>query len=254
MINATYFTYDGVFSGNYGLQIADFDESAVQEADVVSLTLNLQKTPGALRFYHSEIECETPPVCEFSVICENEIYAAERREIMSWLIGRNGFKDLTFIGGDNDGYVYRCVFTSVRTISVHGRCHGFRLTAQFDSPYARGVATTVTVGAGTHTVTINNKSDIADGYTYPIVSFDGASVDIVNTTDDASRHFTFAGMAGTTTVDNEIKYISNDAGLMPLSGFTSKKWLRLRKGNNTLTIVSAGSVTITCPHYALIGC
>lgn len=253
MINATYFTYDGISSGKYGLQIADFDENAVQETDAISLTLNALKAPGALRFYHSKPACDSPPTCEFSIICENEIYAAERREIMAWLLGRHEFKELAFTGGDNDGYVYRCVFTAVRTISVHGRCHGFRLTAQFDSLYARGTATTVTVGSGTHTVTINNKSDILDSYTYPTVAFDGASVDIVNKTDDTSRHFTFAGMAGTTVVDNETKYISNSAGLMPLSGFTSKKWLRLRKGSNTLTITSTGNVTITCPHYALIG-
>lgn len=253
MFNATYFTYDGIFSGSYGLQIADFDDNAVKEGEALTLTLALQKASGALRFSHSGIECDTPPTCEFAVIRDSEFSAADRKEIMAWLVGRNDFKELTFTGGDSDGYTYRCVFTSVSTISVHGRCYGFRLTAQFDSPYARGIATSVTVGSGTHTISLVNNSGIMDDYVYPMVEFTGASVDIVNTTDDSSRHFTFSGMSGTTTVDNETRHIQNSAGSMPLSGFTSKKWLRLRRGTNVLKITSAGTVKITCPNYAIIG-
>jgi phage-related protein len=129
------------------------------------------------------------------------------------------------------------------------------LSAEFDTPYARGIPTTVSVGAGVHTITLFNKSDIIDGYTYPIVTFTGGSVDIVNTTDDSQRHFTFSGLAPSeiVKVDNEVKYISSNIGGEKLSSFTSKNWLRLRQGANVLTITATGDVTITCPHYAMIG-
>lgn len=255
MFSAKYFIFDGQMSANYGLQIVDFDDNVVKEFDAFSPTLSLQKVPGLLRFFHGGVEYDSAPTCEFSVLSETEIPAVLRSEILSWLVGRNSFKEIQFVEGDADEYVYRCVFTSVKTIRVNERCHGFRLTAQFDTPYARGIPTRVTVEAGTHNVTINNQSDIIDAYTYPIITFSGGSVDVVNTTDDPQRHFTFSGLsdAEIVTVDNEVRYISSSAGGEKLSNFTSKNWLRLRKGVNVLTIVASGTVTITCPHYAMIG-
>ncbi len=255
MFNATYFNYAGQSSETYGLQIVDFDDSAVRETEAFSPALSLIKASGAVRFIHGGIDYDSAPTCEFSVVSENEFTAAQRSTIMSWLTGRRDFKPLYFIGGDNAGYTYYCVFTSVTTIFVNGFCRGFRLTAQFDSPYARGQASVATTTSGTHTISITNNSDIADDYTYPIVEFVGDSIDIVNITDDSTRHFTFSGLNANeeVLVDNEMKYISSSVGGEKLSKFTSKKWLRLRKGANSLTIVSKGNVTITCPHYVMIG-
>lgn len=255
MFNATYFRYDGQWSGTYGLQIVDFDDNAVKETDAFSPTLSLQKAPGSLRFYHSGVEYDSAPTCEFSVLSEQELTGVTRSKIMSWLVGRNQFKALTFDSDDNVGFTYWCVFTSIKTIWVNGRCHGFRLTAQFDSPFARGKATTVSVGAGTHQVVLQNNSDLVDRYTYPVVEFTGGSIDIVNLTDDAYRHFTFSGLSSTevVTVDNEARYIASTIGGQKLSNFTSKNWLRLRPGKNTLQITANGQVNISCPYYAMIG-
>ena len=255
MFNATYFRYDGQWSGTYGLQIVDFDDNAVKETDAFSPTLSLQKAPGSLRFYHSGVEYDSAPTCEFSVLSEQELTGVTRSKIMSWLVGRNQFKALTFDSDDNVGFTYWCVFTSIKTIWVNGRCHGFRLTAQFDSPFARGQATSVSVEAGTHQVVLRNNSDLADRYTYPVVEFTGGSIDIVNLTDDAYRHFTFSGLSSTevVTVDNEARYITSTMGGQKLSNFTSKNWLRLRPGNNTLQITAKGQVNISCPYYAMIG-
>ena len=255
MFNATYFQYDGQWSGTYGLQIADFDDSAIRETDAFSPTLSLQKVPGSLRFFHGGVEYDSAPTCEFSVLSANELTGASRSAILSWLIGRKQFKPMQFNDGDNINFTYYCVFTSARTIWVNGRCHGFRLTAQFDSPFARGIPTITTVESGTHNISIFNKSDIVDDYTYPIVKFTGGAIDIVNTTDDSQRHFTFSNLTPTEviTVDNEARYISSTIGGEKLSNFTSKNWLRLRHGQNDLTIIASGEVTITCPYYAMIG-
>lgn len=255
MFNATYFQYDGQSSAAYGLQIVDFDDGAVKETDAFSPTLSLQKVPGAVRFFHGGIEYDSAPTCEFSVVSEQELTSDLRREVLSWLVGRKQFKALQFIGGDNSDFTYYCVFTSAKTIWVNGRCHGLRLSAQFDSPFARGAATSITVAPGAHTIQLENKSDIKDGYVYPIVQFTGTYVDIVNATDDSQRHFVFSELAPSEViiVDNELRHISSSIGGEKLSKFTSKNWLRLRHGVNELKIKSAGSVTITCPHYVMIG-
>lgn len=253
MFNATYFTYDDISSKDYGLRIADFDDSNVRETEAFSPTLSLLKAPGQVRFFYGKVEYDSAPTCEFSVVTEEALPGAARSVIMSWLVGRNQFRPLRFLDGDNAEFEYYCIFTGVKTIWVNGRCHGFRLTAQFDSQFARGPETKIEVGAGTHIVELYNRSDV-DSYVYPMVSFLGGSVDIVNLTDDASRHFTFEGVDPNTTVtvDNELRHISGGGGAL-LENFTSKNWLRLRRYKNRLQITAQGPVVITCPYYAMVG-
>ena len=261
MFNATYFTYDGVFSGTYGLIIADFDDNAVVETAAFSPVLNTTKTRSANKFLHNGITYEELPQHQFSIISECEIPTFTRREILAWLTGRNEFKKLTIHQIDLEDYYYNCVFTDISIIYVNGHCHGFRVTANFDSPFAYGQPTVIEISeAGTYTRSIVNKSDVVNGYVYPLVEFTGGYIDIVNTTDNDQRHFTFEGLSPTevVTVDNEMKHISSKIGSSPIAGeklsnFTSKKWLRLRPGENTLTIVAAGAVKIICPQYAMIG-
>ena len=255
MFSATYFQYNGVSSEDYGLRIADFNQGNIIESDAVTIKTSLLKAPGSVRFFNGGIEYDSAPTCEFSVLSESEILAELRTSILSWLVGKNTFKPLIFQGGDNTSFTYYCIFTSAKTIWVNGRCYGFRLTAQFDSPYARGNPTSVTVPAGTNTVVLCNRSDIIGSYVYPTVTFTGQSLDIVNRTDDVGRHFKFDGLssAETVIVDNELRVIKSNIAGEKLSNFTSKKWLRLRPGDNTLQITSQGAVTITCPYYAMIG-
>lgn len=258
MVNSTYFTYDGVFSGRYGLQIAEFGgivAEPLEENEAFSPSLSVLKVPSLLRFYHGGLEYDSAPTCEFTVVSESVIPPELRSDILSWLIGRKAFKPLKFHNDDWEDFVYYCVFTSSSTIYVNGECHGFRLTASFDSPFARGTPTVATTTSGTHTITIENKSDIRDGYTYPTVQFTGASCSIINTTDSNSRAFTFSGLSAgeTLTVDCETHIITSTLGGEKLSNFTSKNWLRLKPGINSLSVTSSGSVTIACPWYVMIG-
>lgn len=266
MVNATTFSYDGVESTNFniGLMIADFDDNSVTETEAFSPSLSTLKVPQLLRFYHAGCEYDSLPTFQFSVIAKREIPAELRSAILSWLVGRNEFKPLQFHQRDMEGYIYYCVFTGSSLIYVNGACHGFRLTATFDSPFARRKRTYPTstngkiyygennpIPAGTTNVLLKNLSDVKDNYVYPTVKFKG-NISIVNTTDDLSRAFTFAGISSSDTVevDNETKVITGAS----LGSFVSKNWLRLRQGDNLLTVISSGGgVVISCPNYAMIG-
>lgn len=289
MFNATYFTYDGVFSGVFGLVLADFNTNAVVETSAFSPTLNTTKPASINRFFHNGIRYEAPPQHQFSVVSEKEIQEPIRREILSWLVGRNEFKKLQIHQVDLEEYYYLCVFSNVDIIYVNGRCHGFRLTANFDSPFAHGRETSKTLAgnSGISTMTINNKSDLLDEYVYPTIQFSATSVStgdtqatawaesqdslatfngnnktplsnydicIVNKTDDVNRRFIFAGLlpGEIITVNNELRCISSSVSGEKLKHF-NKNWLRLRRGYNELEIEINGDVTITCPHYAMIG-
>ena len=264
MFNATHFTYDGVFSGIYGLLIADFDDNAVVETAAFSPSLNTNKPTLLKRFFHNGIIYDDVPQHQFSIISQNPIGDVLRREIISWLVGRDSFKILKIHQPDLEQYTYKCVFTDLEIIYVRGACHGFRLTANFDSPYQRGEPTKVKV-VGTwvaQTIKIHNKSDVKDDYIYPQITFratsamsDGYDISILNNTDDTARYFRFSGLYAneTVTVDNELRHIESDRAGEKLSNFVDKNWLRLRPGINTLTIAINGTVTITCPTYAMMG-
>ena len=257
-LSASYFTYDGVPSSAFGLQIASFTgltPESVEEKETYAPTLTALKVPSLPRFYHGGIEYDDAPQYQFTVVSQVELTPADRSSVLSWLIGRGSFKPLVFYGSGIGDITYYGVFTGVSTVFVNGRCHGFNLTVTFDSPYARKEPTVVTTTSGTHTITINNNSDIVDGYVYPAVDFTGSEISIVNVTDDANRAFVFSGLEATEQmhVDCETKIITSNLSGEKLSKFTSKNWLRLRKGENTLVVVSQGDVTITCPCYVMVG-
>ena len=138
MFSATYFTYDGTHSSVFGLQMLDFNDESVTETTAFSPVLTLNKTKASKRFFFGGIYYDQAPQHTFSVISATEVDDAKRRKILSWLVGRNSFKKLVIHQADLENYWYNCIFTNVDIIYIQGVCHGFRLTATFDSPYQYG--------------------------------------------------------------------------------------------------------------------
>lgn len=259
MFNATDFTYDGVYSGTYGLKIASFNSDTVEDTAVFAPTFNITKSARSRRFLHNGITYEEAPEYTFSIISETPISDLQRREILTWLVARNDFKKLQIHQTEFEGYYYKCVFSTVDMIYVCGRCHGFTVTAKFDSIFAYGRPKVINVnGDGSmQTFKIINSSDIPDDYVYPIVSFtmsESGNVTILNTSEVVQAAFQFTGLSNTEqiTVDNELKIIESTKGGDRLSHF-NKNWLRLQHGVNILQITLKGTMTITVPTYAMIG-
>lgn len=268
MFNASYFTYDGVYSGDYGLQIASFDSQNVETTNVFAPTFKTMKSSRGKSFLHAGIKYEAAPTFDFQIISQNEIKEAQRREVLTWLVGRDSFKALRIHQDDLQDYSYRCVFSSVNIVYVNGRCHGFQVTATFDSWLCRGrdtVATASSSGDGYIEVSLMNRSDIIDDYVYPSIELTDVNsfgeeddteqfCSIVNLTDDASRETKFINLSSheSLTLDGETRMIINSNGLGRLSCF-NKKWLRLKKGKNKLQIRINGTIKIKCPTYVMIG-
>jgi len=272
MLNATTFTYDGVFSGRYGMLIAAVNTENIQETAPFIPTIRTAKSPKQRRFSFAGIEYEEMPRFQFSFMCEDPMPDLVRRELLTWLVGRNGFKKLHIHQPDYDNYFYNCIFEETRIIYINGYCHGFVLTATFDSPYCYGRPRKVCVkGDGTEykEVTLINESDIIDNYTFPFVRFkaiepmdDDMLVSIVNPTDtnDPHRAFEFIGTTEHSEVtpseeikvDNELKIITSSVPGNRLSNF-NRNWLRLVPGPNKLKIKINGECTVETPTYVKIG-
>jgi len=271
MLNATTFTYDGVYSGHYGLLIAELNAENIQETTPFTPIIRAVKTAKQKRFSFAGIEYEDLPRRQLSFMCQEPIPDFVRRELMTWLVGRNGFKKLQLHQPDYDPYEYNCIFEETRVVYVNGDCCGFILTAIFDSMYCYGKPRTKTIKSdGTEDVEIMliNESDVIDEYIYPIVKFkvaepvDGKAITIVNTSDPADPMRAFEFLAETEfgeitqdeeiEVDNELKTIVSSVPGDRLSNF-NKNWLRLVKAANNLKIRINGECTIECPMYVKIG-
>ena len=258
MYGARSFTYDGKSSwDNFGLLIADFDNNSVKESEAYTVDVKLDKAPGMIRFYNCGADLPIPPTCEFTVISEEEISPEKRSEFLSLVCGRKQFKDLRFYGGDHEDYVYRCIFTSAKIIWVNGRCFGFKLTAQFDSIYARKADLNTYKMQNGKSPLVMNDSDILDDYVYPMVVIDSVAeghIQLSNWTDvdDFETIFRFDNLKdGLITVDNETRCVFA-ADKEILSKF-NKTWLRLFPGRNTIYYEGNCEVTISFPTYKLIG-
>lgn len=256
MFTATEFTYDGIYSGTYGLKIASFNSDVMEEASYVVPNINMAKSANSQRFFYLDETLDSPPTYEFSVVSESTIHETTLRDILKWLDSKKGFRELMIMQPSYDGITYRCVFSVTSIIYHSGHCVGLNLLATFDSPYQYGIPIEVNIfGDGTpQDIRIFNDSDNVGEYTYPKVEFDTSDgkISIVNTTDDKSREFKLDGLNKNTTytVDNELKIITGEGSDL-LSKF-SKKWLRLRRGTNYLRVTVNGTATITCPQYVKI--
>lgn len=256
MITAKHFTYNGVSSQEYGLEIAAFNnDENVTESEVYNANVTTLQVPNNLRVTRGTYERGVPSSFTFSIVRYPEITAAERSVIISWLLSNKYFSPIKFFQDDLTYYTINGIFTAIESIFVNGRCQGFTLTVQPDSFYAKGVPTEVNVTtAGTSVVSIRNNSEIYNEYVYPVVTFTGTSVSITNITDDENRTFAFNGLTATEymVVDCETKLIIPSSGGSKLSNF-NKLWLRLRPGINQLRIITPGTVKVTCPTYMLFG-
>lgn len=257
MFNAIYFTYDGVYSGDYGLKIASINSEYVETTTAFAPTLTIAKGAKSKRFFYSGIDYDDSPEYQFSILSEEKISDIQKREILSWLVGRNQFKKLYMHQPEYDDVYFNCIFKAADIIYVGGDCHGFTVTAKFDSIYCYGKPTKIArdLGAGsTVNVSIYNKSDILDDYVYPTIEFN-SDIEIKNNSDDG-RVTKYTGVETSQsekiTIDNELKVIDSSISGDKLSNF-NLTWLRLKKGANQLEITGKGQITIICPQYILLG-
>lgn len=281
MFSATHFSYDGVYSGVYGLQIASFNSQSVETTSVFAPTVQSVKSAFGERFFISGAKVEQPPEYQFQIISEDFIDDVNRRKIITWLSKRNSYKKLKIFQRDLESYYYRCIFTVINPIYVNGRCHGFEVTARFDSEYAYGAKTIQTITASSDGTigSIINHSDALDRLVYPKIiittpsDYTGENITIQNTTIDGIPLILY-GKEGnknngtqvidaskTIVIDGELKKfyeIQNGSNISPTALYLSncnKQWIGLKNGSNTIKVTCEKPVTVTveCQSYVLIG-
>ena len=83
MFNATEFTYDGIYSEQYGLKIASFNSNVLEETPYVIPSVVVGKAPKAKKFHYLGLTYDSPPTYDFSVVSEEAIEEELLREILT---------------------------------------------------------------------------------------------------------------------------------------------------------------------------
>jgi hypothetical protein len=258
------FIYDNTASETYGLYILDFDETGgLNESEAGSTTEPIEEwIYRRSKSYHYGNIMNTPLEFDLSVASYTPITGDDRGKIAKWLLGRGNFKKLQICEDDISNVYFNTICTSAKTIYVGNVQRGLKLHFRCDSPWAWEFPKTLTYNFTGNEIKnfifdFYNSSD-SDEYLYPIVDFtlnsigNGISIENITTGDTA---FTFTGISPNENivVDNSLKTIVSDTGLLRLNYF-NKQWLKFISGRNELHVISGiGTLKLVTQFARKIG-
>jgi len=259
-LSGHHFEYSSISSLPWDLIIAHIDTKAFKQLfGEVSDTTTFNKK--SKKRYISNTNYEDSPLsipCE--IISEQPIDRFEARKIESWLFRQSNYKQLYIAKNEDDeterieGVIKRnylnCKFTNPSKIEFATGLHGWSCNIECDSLMSWQDAITKTFTLDTtsgssqsNQITVSVDTDISD-YTYPDVTIlmgtIGGDITVTNQTDSSTRITAFADLPVSCefTMTGEINDVSSDK----YDYFTSRNFVRLLPGDNTLSIT--GNVSI----------
>lgn len=252
MFNCYEFTFDGVSSEMYGLMVYDIGgrgQEDVSFANKASITES--RTRGRVRPIWLDVDYGEEPL-SFSLVfgAEKPLDRFDMESISFWLTGHKEYKWLSIGQPDLEHVQYRCLITELTPISVGWLPVAFRAVVRCDCPYAYGYpfVREYTI-SGETSVLFRNESSVHE-YLKPTLSFTPASgvtaLSVVNR-EDRNRELSLTGLpAGAkVSMDNENGILMEEnAGGNLYDGF-NMNFFRLVPGDNHLTIVGNGTLTIS---------
>lgn len=209
------------------------------------------------------IENNTVLEFELEIIFTKPLSDYVLSEVKSWLFGASGtqYKKLYIIKEDISDVYFNALLVAGEDYWIDGN-NGLRFTVVCDSPGAWQNPKTYTwtfTGNPKTYMFLNRSAD--GGYTYPKLVMTmpnnaaGNNFTIINKTDSETRAFTFGTSPSGTqliagdviTVDCEKETITSNATGTPsrFANFTSKNFLRLKRGVNELVMTGTCTPTIT---------
>jgi len=246
---SSFFSYDFVFnnvpSNTYGLGIVNLDTGTSDGDAGAAVEIYEKQVYRKSRPYFFGRSYDTPLEFEMTIASENVIDGNDRSLIESWLLGAQNYYPLQILQEDLQDVYFNVIFTKSKNAYAGNMNFGMVLHARCDAPWAwKFPQTLIKNYTGDvivdETFTFYNQSAEND-YMYPVISVTtnaiGDSVSITNIT-DSNREFAFTGLdtGETLGIDNYRQIITSSVpGAYRLGDF-NKKWFRLLKGANRITL------------------
>lgn len=251
LFDAYEFTFAGESSLMYGLMLYDFDgikQSNVSFGNTASVIET--RTNRRVRPIHFGVNYNTSPLQFKLVFGAMEPIDRYDMEIISlWLTGHQDYQWLSIEQPDLDHAQFRCLITQLTPLHHGWLPVAFEATVLCDCPYAYGYPFEYRYQIDDEKeVLFRNDSSVRE-YIKPILTYhttDGGDLCIINHS-DGEREFSLSDFPAESNavIDNDSGIIQEtNYGYNLYSGFNSK-FFRLIQGNNKLTIIGNGDLTIS---------
>lgn len=261
---STSFTYDGIPSEQFNLEIASIEsgESSNPGSGDVEIIESYVRRRHKPYFYG--ITYSNRMEFGISFFSPDEISAVDISYIQDWLIAKPSYRDFAVMQPDMSWVYMRAIFTSPRIIRIGNIIYGLSAACQLDSQFGYTYPRTQTfnytgpIVSGSF-VFYNNSH--YQGYLYPSPmtittgSSTGGGITIVNHTDNA-RVFSFTDLSPleTITINNDLGIVTSSLGKHRLANF-NKNFFRYVPGLNNISVSGSGitQLSITTQFARRIG-
>lgn len=279
------FTFDGISCDEHELMIYNVGSESQGETEFAHVASVQEEYIGnhwrPLFFgvtYENKLECEMVfGLNEERIEEQRHLTRQEMAAVSSWLAGHQEYKWLEIEQDDLAGIRYRCMVTDLKVIDRDGLPWAFRATFTCNGPYAYMLPQEYSYDVdGELVVEFENLSD-HNGYYYPITVLalsspaltdevdnvltdensiilrTGNGFSIENQTDQRIMQFNNLPMSvAQIVVDNDLGVITSNTS-DNLYQYFNFRFLRLRRGANTLKFCGYGTVTIRCEFPVSVG-
>lgn len=263
------FTFDGRSSHEFGLVVYSLDNHSQDSTFRFQSagTHFTDRLPWKTSSFHYGRFEEDP--AEFTLVfgANPEMLDAhkpfdrwDQEEIAYWLTGKDGYCWLEIDQSDMESFRYRCYISNLQSIFLGDGEYGFSCDVTCDSPYGYAFPRKYSFNVSGENITTNirNRSSANLNY-YPLLKISmngGASISITNEEFGEKLELTdLPGQTYTITIDNDNQVIYSDE--LPdfnfYDGHFNFTFLRLKRGDNHLTLSGNGKVDIICEFPVNIG-
>jgi len=231
------FSYNDQPSEIFGLIITSTDsgEGSSPTSNIEIKTQQIFRRPTPFFFGTSQNE-----VLSFDVsirTTETEMTAEDAALAQEWLFSQQNYGILRIVQPDMEDYYFKCFFVDGQVVRVGNVIVGFDAKVICDSPFAWGVAKSVTYTESNKTYILLNESE-NNFYTYPymVININGGLCDfLIRNVTDNNREMSVTGLmiGETVTIDNDLQIITATQSVNPLNKFASPiNFFRLVSGVN----------------------
>ena len=261
-----YFSFDGISCEEYGLMLYDFGTASTQNTSTLVPEIEIIEDRSARRFTPISYGTVLNKPLTFNMTFGANKHSAtigrdldrwDADAVAGWLTGHQTYKWLEIFQPDMETFRYRCIIQNLNQVSIGNMQWGFTCTVVCDSPFAyTDEERTKIVSSGYKEIEFFNRSTY-NGLYKPKMEISitrGGEFSIENVT-DGGRITEFTGMPTTAKlliIDNENEIITCPTVSNPYQYFNFK-FLRLRRGMNTLKINGVGTLELICSFPVSIG-
>jgi len=267
---ASRFNFNGISSYEKGLMIYDFSSLASQENSKISSSVTKIQDKISRRYDSLLYGVTQNDSLKYKLVFGTDNLTGNQipfgrydiQDVADWLTRVSGFEWLEIEQADMENVRYKCTISDLEVIQIGNESYGYSCVVETDSPFAylfpETHTYTTTALQGSQTISILSKASNI-GYYYPssmtiTLPAGVTSIKLKNITDN-NHEMIFTGFTNvsgiTINIDNLNQIVTSSTGNM--YQYFNFNFFRLLRGDNSILISGASSVSVICEFPVNVG-